>query len=174
MPTADDTLPRLRLGPIEYALLLVPWGWVLVWTRLWNQYHDLTGDDVHGEAEGEEPRAGYGRAPTDWLDHALLLVPYGWPLAALRHSDTLLGDALGIRGATRGPRGPLLPGWVESSLALGRGALAILGLMPQHEPARPRRRRASSRPGRATGRVARDRAEPATRTDGAPSVAPER
>jgi hypothetical protein len=172
MPTDSDRL-RLRLGPIEYALLLVPWGWLLVWTRLWNQYHELAGDDPAGDGEGEEPRAAYGPVPVDWLDHALLFVPYGWPLAALRHSEALLGDTLGVRSATLGAtRGPLLPGWVEGSLALGRSALALLGLMPEPEPPKPRRRRTAPRAGRATGRVQRGRAEPSI-ADAAPSAAPD-
>ena len=174
MPTDDDRLTRLRLGPIEYALLLVPWGWVLVWTRLWNQYHDLNADDLNGDADSEEPRATYGPAPVDWLDHALLFVPYGWPLVALRHSEALLGDALGGRDATIGAaRGPVRPGWAESSLALGRSVLLTLGLMPREEPPKPRRRKAAPRTGRATGRVPRGRVVPSN-AGAAPSAAPER
>jgi hypothetical protein len=174
MPTDNERSTRLRLGPIEYALLLVPWGWVLVWTRLWNQYHDLAADDARGDADDEEPRAAYGPAPVDWIDHALLFVPYGWPLVALRHSEALLGDALGVRSATIGAaRGPLLPGWAESSLALGRSVLSMLGLMPDEEPPKPRRRRAAPRAGRATGRGPRGRVEPAN-ADAKPSAAPER
>jgi len=160
MPTDNDRLTRLRLGPIEYALLLVPWGWVLVWTRLWNEYHDLTGDDLHGDAESEGPGASYGPAPVDWLDHALLFIPYGWPLVALRHSEALLGDSLGVRSATLGARGALLPRWVEGSLALGRSVLSTLGLMPHYEPPKPRRRKTTPRVGRTTGRMQRGRAEP--------------
>jgi hypothetical protein len=171
MPTDSDRLNRLRLGPLEYALLLVPWGWVLVWTRLWNQYHDLTADDLNGESD--EPRAAYGPAPFDWVDHAMLLIPYGWPLVALRHSEALLGDALGVRSATLGTRGSLVPGWVESSLAVGRSVLSALGVMPRPAPQKPRRRKAAPRPSRATGRVSRGRTTEAPSPHVASAAAPE-
>ncbi len=174
MPTDSDRLNRLRLGPIEYALLLVPWGWVLVWTRLWNQYHDLAADEPNGGgAESEEPRAAYGPVPVDWIDHAMLLIPYGWPLVALRHSEALLGDALGVRSATLGARGALVPGWVESSLAVGRSVLSALGLIPHEAPPKPRRRKAAPRAGRATGRLQRGRAE-SVNANTTPSAAPDR
>jgi hypothetical protein len=128
-PAAEAPAVALRLGAVEQAMLLLPWGWVVVWLRLWDAYHAQV--DSTAEAAEDAPRhAGYRAANVDWLDQALLLVPYGWPLAAIRHADFLGGDALGIRGALLGEAAAgsrfVTSAWLVDTLASGRDLLARL------------------------------------------------
>jgi hypothetical protein len=174
MPIDDGRTTRITFGPADYALLAIPWGWTLVWLRAWNAYHDQHhGTDTDTERERDEPGAQYGRAPIDWLDHLLLLAPYGWLVTALRHAESLLSDSSVVPAVTIGSRGVRLPAWAESTLALGGGLLSAVGLGPRSEPPRPRRRRATARMGRAAGRGLRARtdADPPAGGADAPAVA---
>jgi hypothetical protein len=127
-PTAAEApAVALRLGAVEQAMLLLPWGWVVVWLRLWDAYHAQV-DSTADAGDDARPRAGYRAANVDWLDQTLLLVPYGWPLVAVRHADFLGDDALGIRGALLGDTAAgsrfVMPAWLGGALAGGRDLLA--------------------------------------------------
>jgi hypothetical protein len=129
MPTADDDGTPLRLSAIDYALLALPWGWVVVWLRLWNAYHEQQRDEGAAGGGPVRPGARYGAASVDRLDQALLLLPYGWPIVALRHADFLLGDQLEIRASLLGATGAPLPAPIANALAAARGLLARAGLV---------------------------------------------
>ncbi len=118
----------MRLSATDYVLLALPWGWVLVWLRLWNAYQARNRDEEAASAGPTRSRPRYEAAAVDWLDQALLLVPYGWPVVALRHADFLLGDALGIRASLLGSTGAPLPAPIGTAFATARGLFARLGL----------------------------------------------
>jgi hypothetical protein len=128
MPTVDDGAPTLRLSPTDYALLALPWGWIVVWLRLWNAYHERQRDGGAAGGGPAGPGARYRAASVGRLDQALLLLPYGWPIVALRHADFLLGDALEIRASLLGATGAPLPAPIATALSTVRGILARFGL----------------------------------------------
>ena len=133
MRTADNGhtgAPQLSLGMLDYALLALPWGWLLVWVRLWDAYQALPDGAARG-AGNARPQARYDAAGIDWLDQTLLMIPYGWPLAALRHAESLLNDTLGIRATLLDRTDPPpVPSWLPGVLALAQGALTRVGMGP--------------------------------------------